>query len=93
MTAAADSHLESGPDTPVVGPQLHHQVTLQPFTSSVVTFPCSSAFTARCNGRRCTDAGPQHALQPSFTLRRSGVSDEGASRITMELCACVRAMD
>jgi hypothetical protein len=28
MTAATDSHLESGPDTPVVGPQLYHQVTL-----------------------------------------------------------------
>ena len=58
MTAVADSHLEFGPDTPVVGPQLHHQVALHSLhTSSAVTSPGSSAFTATCNGKRCTDAG------------------------------------
>jgi hypothetical protein len=58
-----------------------------PFTSSIVTFLYSSAFTASCNDRWCTDAGPQQALQPSL------VRDESASRITMELCAHARAMD
>jgi hypothetical protein len=64
-----------------------------PFTSSIVTFLSSSAFTVSCNDRWCTDAGPQQALQPSFTPRHSGVRDESASRITVELCACARAMD
>jgi hypothetical protein len=31
--------------------------TLMPFTSSIVTFPGSSALIASCNGRWCTDAG------------------------------------
>jgi hypothetical protein len=70
-----------------------------PFTSSIVTFLSSSAFTASCNGRWCTDAGPQQALQPfdethltpvGFT---SLVRDESASRITVELCAHARAVD
>jgi hypothetical protein len=51
-------------------PWLDHNCTTRlkcvPFTSSVVAFPGSSSFTASCNGRRCTDAGPQQAPQPSF---------------------------
>ena len=44
-------------------------------------------------GRWCTDANPQKALQPSFSPRRSGGRDESASHMTVELCACARAMD
>jgi hypothetical protein len=47
----------------------------------------------RGRGRRCTDANPQQALQPSFTPRRSGGRDERSHYTTVELCACARAMD
>jgi hypothetical protein len=90
MTAAADSHWESRP-VPFMDHNCTTRSRFMPFTSSIVAFPGSSAFTARCNGA-LTYAGPHQALQPSFTLRRSGVSDEGASRITVELCVCARAM-
>jgi hypothetical protein len=44
-----------------------------PFTSSIVAFPRSSAFTASCNGRRSTDVGPQQATQfHAPTQRREG---------------------
>jgi hypothetical protein len=39
--------------------------------------------------RRCTDASPIQALQPSFTPRRSEGRGESASRITVS-CATVR---
>jgi hypothetical protein len=40
---------------------------------------------------RVSDLMP--SLQPSFTPRRSGGRDENASHMTVELCACARAMD
>jgi hypothetical protein len=55
-TAVAHSHLESGPV-----PFMDHSCTTRSrcmplFTSSGVAFPGSSAFTASCNDRRCTNA-------------------------------------
>ena len=35
----------------------------------------------------------RQALQPSFTPRRSEGRDQSASHMTVELCACARAMD
>jgi hypothetical protein len=50
---------------------------------------------ASCNrvGRGRSDANPQQALQTSSTPRRSGGRDESAPHMTVELCACVCAID
>ena len=52
-----------------------------------------------CRSARVTSTGQtsalpsRQALQPSFTPRRSEGRDQSASHMTVELCACARAMD
>jgi hypothetical protein len=65
-----------------------------PFTSSVVTFRSSYAFTASCNDRWCTDAN-----RLSNPVSRCDAAEGGTKvrpvqvlYINVELCACARAM-
>jgi hypothetical protein len=52
----------------------------------LLAWHCPSCY----RGRGGTDANPQQA---QFHARRSGGRDDSAFHLTVELCACARAMD
>ena len=59
--------------------------------SSHVTFPNSSAFTASCNDRRCTDAVPATGSPTQFhapTQRREGRECASHDCGAVRMCAC-----
>jgi hypothetical protein len=65
MTAAADSHLESGPDTPVVGPQLHHQATLHAAPHVPVPTQLESKVGCTCYAVHILDSATSVANTPT----------------------------